>query len=583
MIFEKIQHGKLITSYGCIGSLVQSRDNGSLMISRFTQWPYYRYLNNRYPIVQNPDEYRQNEEFVDDPRLQQRLIQEFPVPLQNLKCLFRIPENDIDYLNGDIVSSNHMIGAVLVPKWFVCPLCKTNNLRYFDNLVNPNNKQFPICRGTQQNPHSFERMEQFPFILVSSNGDLADIPWDAYINHIINNPNAPALNFIPRSVNPNNRSYTYHSGGSAEHLETKYLIVGDDAGNERPIPFTKLANLSFLYNDIEFKLVARQSNNICFGKYASSIYIPQFELPYDMVGSLNAAKNLVLDRRLNLNEVSLHEQYNLLFPDRPIEREKISQWLNDALVNQIEDLDDRLKLKEYRYLISEDSIDHQNLMTKRYRIDDFLMKNIYRIEKLKVTHAQLSFKRLNTDSPDVPIFDTSDGGRIRFYPVIELFGEGILMEYDVERLNETITDHQKSFDFIHTLNHCIIKELEFDCGYQAVSLKERIYFLIDEEKEKVLYAGAMIYVAVGGSGSFGGLTSLFQSDLAPNDMDIVKIVRNAIKRSKDCPNDPICIEEEKHGNVGACYACTLIHEVACENFNRKLDRKIMNEVFEGFE
>lgn len=46
-------------------------------------------------------------------------------------------------------------------------------------------------------------------------------------------------------------------------------------------------------------------------------------------------------------------------------------------------------------------------------------------------------------------------------------------------------------------------------------------------------------------------------------------------RATDCPTDPICIEEEKHGNKGVCYSRNLIPETSCESFNSGLDRAVL--------
>jgi len=61
---------------------------------------------------------------------------------------------------------------------------------------------------------------------------------------------------------------------------------------------------------------------------------------------------------------------------------------------------------------------------------------------------------------------------------------------------------------------------------------------------------------------------------------IEQLIRNAIERAKDCPNDPICENENSNGNVGVCYSCNLIPETSCENFNTGLNRKVLNEFYD---
>ena len=75
----------------------------------------------------------------------------------------------------------------------------------------------------------------------------------------------------------------------------------------------------------------------------------------------------------------------------------------------------------------------------------------------------------------------------------------------------------------------------------------------------------MIYSANGEAGSYGGITSLFETG------KIETIIEHAFLSAEDCPNDPICEEEG-----GSCFACVQIPETACEMFNSKLSRKIVN-------
>jgi hypothetical protein len=75
----------------------------------------------------------------------------------------------------------------------------------------------------------------------------------------------------------------------------------------------------------------------------------------------------------------------------------------------------------------------------------------------------------------------------------------------------------------------------------------------------------MIYSANGEAGSYGGITSLFETG------KIETIIAHAFLSAEDCPNDPICEEDG-----GSCFACVQIPETACEMFNSKLSRKIVN-------
>ena len=126
-----------------------------------------------------------------------------------------------------------------------------------------------------------------------------------------------------------------------------------------------------------------------------------------------------------------------------------------------------------------------------------------------------------------------------------------------------------------------MKELEFECGYKINSLVERLYFgtdIIDGIKQ-VKYAGVLIYSATGTNSSFGGIASLFEN--LGNILKIALLIENCYERAQDCPNDPICLEEESNGNSGVCYSCNLIPETSCEKFNMGLSRKDLNKFFKS--
>jgi hypothetical protein len=87
----------------------------------------------------------------------------------------------------------------------------------------------------------------------------------------------------------------------------------------------------------------------------------------------------------------------------------------------------------------------------------------------------------------------------------------------------------------------------------------------------------LIYSASGAESSFGGIAALFES--INGVLKIEPLIRNAYERAQDCPNDPICVDEESNGNAGVCYSCNLIPETSCENFNQVLNRKQLNNFY----
>ena len=128
---------------------------------------------------------------------------------------------------------------------------------------------------------------------------------------------------------------------------------------------------------------------------------------------------------------------------------------------------------------------------------------------------------------------------------------------------------------LHTLAHALIRELSISSGYNEASIAERIY-------EGNNHNAILLFTASSSSdGSLGGLVRKAEQG------QFLSILENAIQKSKYCSRDPLCIEDDPYEkkqrgfpvhtrlNGAACYACTLIPETSCNEFNRLLDRKFL--------
>lgn len=121
---------------------------------------------------------------------------------------------------------------------------------------------------------------------------------------------------------------------------------------------------------------------------------------------------------------------------------------------------------------------------------------------------------------------------------------------------------------LHTLAHLMIRQLAFECGYDASSIRERLYVSSSPETPM---AGLLLYTASGDSeGTLGGLVR--QGEPGRLDNTLLAALRNA----SICSSDPLCIESHGQGthalNLAACHACALLPETSCEEGNLLLDR-----------
>lgn len=215
------------------------------------------------------------------------------------------------------------------------------------------------------------------------------------------------------------------------------------------------------------------------------------------------------------------------------------------------------------------------------------VRHLVRVDRLKAVKVFKGFTRLGGEEivpPDI-------AGESDWLPAIELYGEGIFLALDedrlkvweqtpavVLRLNRLVPRFTQSgrddpnpvttrFMLLHTLSHLLMRQIESEGGYPAASLIERIYCANAPEP----MAGILIHVAVPDiAGSLGGLAELSEP------RRFLGILIRALEHSRWCSLDPVCSEHEGQGpgllNRAACHACALVPEPACEYGNTLLDR-----------
>lgn len=221
------------------------------------------------------------------------------------------------------------------------------------------------------------------------------------------------------------------------------------------------------------------------------------------------------------------------------------------------------------------------------------IKNLVRVDRLKAVKVFKGFSRLNGAAivpPDIV-------GNSDWLPAVELYGEGIFMALDEDRLTRWSHDAAVQnrlqqviprfvqsgrdapnpltarFLLLHTLSHLLMRQIEAEGGYPAASLAEVIY---SAETPKPM-AGILIHVAVPDiAGSLGGLAEIAEP------RRFLGILVRALEHARWCSLDPVCSEHEGQGpgmlNRSACHACALVPEPACEHNNTLLDRAFVSGI-----
>jgi hypothetical protein len=225
------------------------------------------------------------------------------------------------------------------------------------------------------------------------------------------------------------------------------------------------------------------------------------------------------------------------------------------------------------------------------------------VNRLRVVMVQTGYRRVPGGDPlNSAVVNTSftNDGR-NWYPGVELFGEGIFIDLDIENhpqnnlqlsggafevwsdawrnparfTNRTLVGEDRNqlhpvFVWWHTFAHRIINALSVDSGYSSAAIRERVFIDVNETNGAA-NGGILLYTAQpGGDGTLGGLIALVP--------EFERVIRGALRNIDACSNDPLCGEEQfGYGkyNGAACYACSLISETSCEHRNMRLDRNLL--------
>lgn len=251
------------------------------------------------------------------------------------------------------------------------------------------------------------------------------------------------------------------------------------------------------------------------------------------------------------------------------------------------------------------------LSSKVARPDTYkdVLDSVLLLERLREVNALIGYTRVeapeeSADEDERPPMADLCKGRPSWIPAGEVHGEGIFIRFnekaisDWEKLEAVKRRDQKieqghrgwrnargldpevgypgiRYTMLHSFAHLLIRELALECGYNAASIRERIYAGTGESP----MAGILIYTAAADSdGTLGGLVDLGKPE------NLGRLIEQALNRSMVCSSDPLCSEhnpsEDRSLHVASCHACTFVAETSCERGNRYLDRALLVETFE---
>jgi hypothetical protein len=227
------------------------------------------------------------------------------------------------------------------------------------------------------------------------------------------------------------------------------------------------------------------------------------------------------------------------------------------------------------------------------------------LERLREVNALLGFTRVeapeeSADPAERPLRAALCKAPPEWVPATQVHGEGIFIRFDEEEIakwearggvklrsdklfaghrgwrNSRKLDPNEAYPgiryaMLHTLSHLLIRELALECGYNAASIRERIYADTEGDRQQ---AGILIYTAAADSdGTLGGLVELGRSE------NLGRLLTQCLSRAGICSSDPLCSEhkpeDDRSLHAAACHACSFVSETSCEMGNRYIDRALL--------
>jgi hypothetical protein len=516
------------------------------------------------------------------------------------------------------------VPAMRFPSWTRCPACGSL-YRWPWRDTQPD--EVPRCQNADCRRHP--KLEQLPWVLVHPEGYLADVPWHFLVHRDAENPAQKSckvheqLQLIEhgheervlrcRACGANTRfrgdEHLAFGQGRMQPWTKDDLVppTADTEGGSDEMAQVLAVNDTRVYSPTtELVLVIPPESRVRKGTVVDRLYRnsgdrKRIDGARNPLARKSAIKTLASEYRCTPEDIKkaladLERGYPLygenLTPGQL--RESEFKAFLEKLPDQREDEDlvTLHKSDEWRALaVSADQDPEEREIIHGVR-------HLVRVDRLKAIKVFRGFTRLNGENlvpPDIT-------GESDWLPAIELYGEGIFLALDEERLQrwerhpavidrlaQLIPRFAQSgreepnpltprFMLLHTLSHLLMRQIESEGGYPAASLIERIYCANGPES----MAGILISVAVPDiAGSLGGLAELAEP------RRFLALLLRALEHAHWCSLDPVCSEHEGQGpgllNRAACHACVLVPEPACEYGNALLDRGfVKGDADDGF-
>lgn len=594
---EPFRQSRLVQSSGP-GSVVVLAGSGlQVLISGVDSW--YRDRNSGRQIV------------PDDAMVRDRYMAE----TLNVRSLVSPPSKD--YVDG--AEGNYWVGEVpvaLFPRWMVCHSCKS--LVY----VKETNLRRPDCPTCKENaPRRRAKLYQVNFVVACQEGHMYEFPWIEWA-HKGQPCLTPKLRFRSSgSIELKSQRVECSSCGSYRTLDQTNKENDD---RSTVLSSTLRSNGDYLCEgkspwlgdfisgcQSQVRLTLTNSSNAYFASTRTTIFVPdKIVSEPEIVEKFSRIEAKLLGRinrqgkSLRLQAIAewLIDEYPTIFTESETRVERsLEEWLPTVTEDTaLDNLGVPKKEREWQALTSPANSPSLTVVPNPAptSLTDLGVRVINSVPALRETLVQVGFSRLTRQ--EVTLVKgrqllSRSAWDPAWLPSVQNSGEGVFIGLDLNKIREwesresvvaraqMVRNSLKRSKYapqepenlprmllLHSLAHLLISEFVLFAGYDAPSLKERLFF----EGEQ---AGILIYTASsGGDGTMGGLVRLGRPDLFED------LLTKSLTKSGWCANDPICSEMASVGqgtnglNLAACYSCLLLPETSCEHSNSYLDRGLLS-------
>ncbi|MGB3403915.1 MAG: DUF1998 domain-containing protein [Microcoleaceae cyanobacterium] len=524
--------------------------------------------------------------------------------------------------NSDNAAYDHIgIPVTPFPSWMVCSKCR---------LLGKSTAGYFKLKGSSFRPseiryvhHNCTKSKNKPptvipvrFLAACEHGHLDDFPWDYFVHQGISGCNGRLhLN-------------EYGISGAASDIEVRCSCGASrrlsDAFGQRgkenlPACRGRHPHLQDFDDDCEQQMVAMLlgASNSWFGISLSAISLPtgthQLEqLVKENWASLQIATSLettkvvldLLQTRGELGELARYQPPEIWEIIEKVKSEEIQ-----------EDSAQDLKTPEWEVFSHPHTVEN----TKHFEISSIKPPTGYEayftqtvlVEKLREVRSLIGFTRIQSpgdfdDAGDIPEEYQVSLSRNKpdWVPTTEVKGEGIFLQFKEDVLQawealpsvknhagktfkaqqrwaeardielESLVFPGSRFLVLHSFAHVLMRQFALECGYNAASLRERIYSKPPEDENEP-QAGILIYTAAPDSeGTLGGLVNLGKPEILGD------LISQALEEIELCASDPMCAEHNPNNGMpslhwAACHACLFAPETSCERGNKFLDRNVL--------